>query len=422
MSAINPSAAATTVKAPAHVPPDMIRDYEIYYLAGNEKDTFSYLRTFHEDLDVFYNLRADPIICPQGAWFVTSFKFMSEVFQDPATFSNHEIVKYSQLVGENWSMIPVELDAPDHSRIRLLVMPMFSPTRMKLLTARISRRARELIESFLTRGRCDFVADFASVFPVKIFLELLDLPFSRFHDFIGWGNGIIHSYIPEERTEATRAARAYLREVISERRAHPGEDIISNIVQSKTADGKALNDDELIGLTFMLFIGGLDTVAATLGFAFRYLAEHPEARAGIIREPDSAAVAVEHFLRAFSVVQTKRKVTRDIDFHGAPMKQGEYVTCVTGMADTDPEEFGEGVHLEKGADRHVAFGLGPHRCLGSHLARLELKIAIEVFLSLIPDFEIVPGSKITSHGAGGVYGYDSLPLQWNVIESSAQMA
>jgi cytochrome P450 len=413
MNELSPSI-KSTITAPAHVPVELIRDYEIYYLAGNPKDTFSFLRTMHEDRDVFYNLRADPIICPHGAWFVTSFKLMSEVLQDPATFSSHEIVKYSQLVGESWSMIPVELDAPDHSRIRLLVMPMFAPARMKLLTARIGQRAEELIAAFMARGTCDFVAEFASIFPVKIFLELLDLPFSRFHDFIGWGNGIIHSYIPEERTEATRAARAYLREVIGERRARPGEDIISKIVQSRTADGKVLTDDELIGLVFMLFVGGLDTVAATLGFAFRYLADHPEARVRLISEPDAVAVAVEHFLRAFSVVQTKRKVTRDINFHGVPMKAGEYVTCVTGIADTDPEEFGEGLQLERAADRHVAFGLGPHRCLGSHLARLELKIAIETFLRLIPNFEMVPGSSITTHGAGGVYGYDSLPLRWTL--------
>jgi cytochrome P450 len=417
MSTVSPSFDSNTVKAPAHVPTEMIRDYEIYYLAGNEKDTFSFLRKIHDDSDLFYNLRADPIICPNGAWFVSSYKLMCEVLQDPVTFSNHEIVKYSQLVGESWSMIPVELDAPDHSRIRLLVMPMFSPARMLQLTGRIAQRARELISSFASHGRCDFVADFASVFPVKIFLELLDLPFSRFHDFINWGNGIIHSFIPHERTETTRAARAYLREVINERRARPGDDVISRIVQSKAADGASLTEDELIGLTFMLFIGGLDTVAATLGFAFRYLADHPDDRARLIREPHAIPTAVEHFLRAFSVVQTKRKVTRDINFHGAPMKAGEYVTCVTGIGDTDPEEFGEGLKLDRTPDRHVAFGLGPHRCLGSHLARLELKIAIETWLSLLPNFEIVPGSKITTHGAGGVYGYDSLPMQWTVLKS-----
>jgi cytochrome P450 len=404
---------ASAKKAPEHVPPEMIRNHEIYYLPGSVTNTFNFLRTVHEDSDIFYNLNADPIVCPNGAWYVSSFQLMNEVFQDAETFSNHEQSKYSQLVGEDWPMIPVELDAPEHTRIRMVVMPMFSPARMKLLTDRVIERAEELIANFKDKGECDLVAEFSSILPVKIFLELLDLPFERFNDFTSWGNGIINSFIPEERTEATRAARAYLRDVIAERRQNMGDDVISNIVAAKAADGKPLTEDELIGLTFMLFIGGLDTVAATLGFIFRYLADHPEARAQLREQPDLIPTAVEEFLRAFSVVQSKRKVTRDIDFHGAPMKAGDYVTCVTGLADTDPEEFGEGVQLDRQNNRHMAFGMGPHRCLGSHLARLELKLAIEVWLKAIPDFEIVPGAKITTHGAGGVYGYDSLPLHWS---------
>lgn len=407
------SIGASAVKAPDHVPADMIRNHEIYYLAGNPKNTFNFLRNVHEDKDIFFNLNADPILCPNGAWCISSYALMSEVFQNTELFSNHEQSKYSELVGEDWPMIPVELDAPEHARIRMVVMPMFAPGRMKLLSERISERSEELIASFKDRGECDFVAEFASVLPVKIFLELLDLPFDRFDDFTSWGHGIINSYIPEERTAATRAAREYLRGVIEERRTRPGEDVISQIVHAKTADGQLLTEDEVLGLSFMLFIGGLDTVAATLGFIFHYLADHPEARAQLIEQPDLIPSAVEEFLRAFSVVQSKRKVTKDMVFHGAPMKAGDYVTCITGLADTDPEEFGENLQLDRQTNRHMAFGMGPHRCLGSHLARLELKLVIEIWLKHIPEFEIVPGAELTTHGAGGVYGYDALPLRWN---------
>jgi cytochrome P450 len=404
---------ASAPEAPAHVPADMIRDHEIYYLPGAAKDTFAFLRTIHEDREIFFNLNADPIICPNGAWYVSSYKLVSEVLQNPGIFSSREMVKYSALVGEDWPMIPVELDAPDHTRIRMVVMPMFAPVPMKRLSDRIIERTEELIAGFQARGNCDFVAEFSTILPVKIFLELLDLPFDRFPDFIKWGDGIINSFIPEERTEATRAARSYLRDVIAERRANPGEDIISRIVQSTATDGKPLTEDELIGLTFMLFIGGLDTVAATLGFAFRYLAEHPEDRRKLSEQPDLIPTAVEEMLRAFSVVQAKRLVTRDIDFHGAPMKAGDYVTIISGLADTDPDEFGDGVQIDRANNRHVAFGMGPHRCLGSHLARLELRLVIETWLKHIPDFAVVPGARITSHGAGGVYGYDALPLCWS---------
>ncbi len=412
MNDMSRNGSVSASRAPDHVPADMVRDFEIYYPPGRQKDIFNFLQTIHEDRDIFYNLNADPIICPNGAWYVTSFKLTNEVLQYPQAFSSTGIVNYSHLVGESWPMIPIELDPPDHTRIRLVVMPIFAPARMKMLTGRITQRAEELIQAFRGKGGCDFVTEFSTVFPVRIFLELLDLPFDRFDDFIAWGAGIINSYIPEERTEATRAARAYLREVITARRADPGDDVISKIIQATTADGARLTEDELIGLTFMLFIGGLDTVAATLGFTFRYLADHPEARQQLRVRPELIPTAVEEFLRAFSVVVTKRRVARDIDFHGAPMKAGDYVTCVTGAADTDPEEFGPAMKLDRPDNRHVAFGMGPHRCLGSHLARLELKIAIEVFLRLLPDFEVAPGARITTHGAGGVYGYDTLPLRW----------
>ena len=400
--------------APAHVPPELVREYEIYHLSGNPKDPFKYLSELHEDKPVFYNLYADPIICPNGAWVVGSFDMLNEVLQDPARFSSREMVKYSRLIGETWDMIPLELDPPEHTRIRLVVMPMFAPARMKQLTGRVEQRAEDLIKAFRDKGECEFFDDFGMPLPVSIFLELMDLPYSRHAEFYKWGMDIINSYDPEERKSATRNIREYLREVLVERRANPGDDVISHILKSSGGE-RPLDDDEIIGLCFMLFIGGLDTVAATLGFVFRYLADNPDARRSLIAAPESTATAVEEFLRAFSVVVAKRKVVADIDFHGAPMKAGDYVLCVMGLADTDPASFkGDSLELDRSPNRHVGFGMGPHRCLGSHLARLELRVALDTWLRLIPDFEVKPGVEITSHGAGGVYGYDAVPLVWQV--------
>ena len=406
--------------APAHVPAELVREYEIYHLSGSAKDPFKSLSALHEDRPVFYNLYADPIICPNGAWVVSSFELLSEVLQDPSRFSSREMVKYSRLIGETWDMIPLELDPPEHTRIRLVVMPMFSPGRMKALTGRIEGRAQDLIRAFRDQGECEFFEAFGMPLPVGIFLELMDLPYSRHAEFYRWGMAIINSYDPVERGTATRSIRDYLREVLDARRAHPGEDVISQILQSSAAGDEPLSDDEVIGLCFMLFIGGLDTVAATLGFTFRYLAENPTARRQMIEAPERIAMAVEEFLRAFSVVVAKRKVVADIDFHGVPMKSGDYVICVMGLGDTDPTVFGcDGLELARSPNRHVGFGMGPHRCLGSHLARLELKVALNTWLRMIPDFEVRPGAEITSHGAGGVYGYDALQLVWRRAAAEA---
>jgi cytochrome P450 len=405
------SATAVSPKAPAHVPPAMIRDYEFYYVGGSGRDTFRFLGDIHSDQDVFYNLRADPIICPNGSWFVSSFELMNEVLQNPQIFSSRDMVQFSRLIGETWDLIPLELDPPEHGRIRLVAMPLFGPARMAKLSARIRQRADELIAKFRTDGECEFVGDFAVPFPVSIFLELLDLPKERLGEFVKWAAGISHSFDPADRREATRAARNYLRQVIAERRMSPGEDIISQIVTSKSSS-EPLTEDEILGLTFLIFIGGIDTVTATLGCTFAYLARHPEAYDRLRNEPGLIPAAVEEFVRAFSVVVAKRKLTRDVDFHGAPMKAGDYVTCVMGLADTDPKEFGTAVQIDRPANRHVGFGMGPHRCLGSHLARLELKVALEAFLEHIPTLSLAPGANLTTHGAGGVYGYDSVPLVW----------
>lgn len=362
-------------------------------------------------MPVFYNKYADPIICPNGAWVVGDYELLNEVLQDPVRFSSREMVQYSRLIGETWDMIPLELDPPDHTRIRLVVMPMFSPSRMKALSERIERRAEALINGIKDKGECDFVEAFGLPLPVGIFLELMDLPFDRHLEFYGWGMDIINSYDPEERKVATSSIREYLRKILEARRAQPGEDLISQILQS-TAGGEPLTDDEIIGLAFMLFIGGLDTVAATLGFAVRYLADNPQARRDLAGNPGATSVAVEEFMRAFSVVVAKRKVVSDIDFHGAPMKAGDYVICAMALGDSDPKVFGDGLDLARSPNRHVGFGMGPHRCLGSHLARIELKIAIDTWLRLIPEFQVKPGVPLRTHGAGGVYGYDALPLVW----------
>lgn len=400
------------VRAPDHVPTELIRNYEFYYANGTSDDVFKFLRDTHKE-EIFFNLNADPIICPNGSWYVSSYDLLTEVLQNPELFSSRDMVQYGRMVGENWDLIPLELDPPDHSRIRLEVMPMFSPARVKVLTERIEQRVVDLIGTFKNDGGCEFVSQFATPFPVSIFLELVDLPFERYRDFVAWARDGVHSGDADVRIRATLEIRDYLQSVVKDRKANPGNDVISQLLAAK--EGKEpLNDDEATGLCFMVFLGGLDTVAATLGFTFRYLASHPEARQQLRDDPSIVPSAVEEFLRAFSVVLAKRKITRDIDFHGAPMKKGDYVTCVMGLADTDPKQFGNNeIIMQRADNRHVGFGMGPHRCLGSHLARLELKIALDVFLREIPDFEIKPGSHIATHGAGGLYGIDELPLVWD---------
>jgi cytochrome P450 len=207
----------------------------------------------------------------------------------------------------------------------------------------------------------------------------------------------------------------YFQEVITERRATPEierSDVLSEALTWKI-DGESIPDQDLLSFCLLLFMAGLDTVTAQLSYAFHHLGTHPADRERLAADPSLAPKAVEEFLRVYPIVQTGRKVTEDVNFHGLELKAGDQVVFPLAATGRDPGQYERAteVDLDREVTRHVSFGAGPHRCLGAHLARQELKVALEVWHERIPHYALVEGASIAEH-AGGVYGLDRLPLIW----------
>jgi cytochrome P450 len=398
------------MEVPPHVPPHLVRDFRTELLPGVEADSIrAVVDATRGGPDIFFGLTTR-----RGAsWIITRHELMREVYQDAATFSSRHNGDFSAMIGENWPLLPLEADPPNHANWRMLLNPIFSPTRMKALEAQIELLSNELVDAVLARGEADFMADFAGVFPIQIFLRLFGLPIEDTAKFLGWEKEIVHSMTLEGRERGLRSTIGYLRDVIAERRVQPTDDLISYIAGAQI-EGRPLTDDEAVGFAVLLYVAGLDTVASTLGFMFKHLAEHPNDQQ-LLRD-DSSLIpnAIEELLRAYPIVLSGRMVTRDVDFHGVQMKAGDVVTLVTPLAGRDDREFEDPdkIDLRRENVSHITFAAGPHRCVGSHLARRELRIALTTWLNRVPPFRIKPGDKAVTHGISQ-FGVVCLPLVWD---------
>jgi cytochrome P450 len=274
-----------------------------------------------------------------------------------------------------------------------------------------------LIEGLAAKGQCELMGDFARRFPTTIFMELFGLPVEQADTFLEWVVGMMHT-LPEDDPDSsirmghTATIINYLTELIASRKSQPKDDLISYLVGC-TVDDRPLTDGELLEMCFLLYMAGLDTVAGMLGFTFWHLARHPEHQRYVRENPDGISDAVEECLRYYSIVNTARVVTQDTSFAGCPMKQGDRIVVPTAPANRDPRAFPEADKfiIDRRPNRHIAFGAGPHRCLGSHLARLELRIAVEEWHRLIPEYR-VPEATVIEQYVTGVSGVKSLPLAW----------
>jgi cytochrome P450 len=208
----------------------------------------------------------------------------------------------------------------------------------------------------------------------------------------------------------------YFQSLVTERREHPearADDIVSHAIDWQI-DGEPASDEDVLSCMLLLFMAGLDTVAAQLSYSFFHLATHDEDRKRLVSEPSLAPHAVEELMRAYPIVQTARTATKDMDFHGCPVKAGDMVAFPLGLAGRDPQAFDNAreVDLDRANPRHISFGAGPHRCLGSHLARQELAVVLQEWHALIPDYRITDLDAVVEH-SGGVYSIECLPLAWN---------
>ncbi|MCW2622556.1 MAG: putative cytochrome [Frankiales bacterium] len=351
-----------------------------------------------------------------GYWVFTDREVILDGLQQHELFSSAVIVPTEPDPPYKW--IPIMLDPPEHTLWRRLLGRYFSPKRVLDMEADQRGFANSLIDAFEQRGECEFIADFAQVFPTTIFLQIMGMPREQLDEFMEWEHAMLHTTQEDDpdgsrRLDGMVKVQTYFAGLIAQRRAaHDPEaqDIVSHALTWEV-NGAPVTDADMLSCLLLLFMAGLDTVAAQLSYIFRHLAAHPEDRRRIVADPTLIPHAVEELLRAFPIVQTARKATRDADFHGCPIKTGDMAVFPLSMAGRDDQAFPEAkrVDFDREDVRHLSFGAGPHRCLGSHLARQELVVVLEEWHKRIPDYEIVGEPR---EHAGGVFGLDTMALRW----------
>jgi len=338
----------------------------------------------------------------------------------PEIFSSEMDMKV--MLGTQRPMIPQQIDPPRQTRYRKILDLRFSRPRMQALEPELRRHAQQVIDGFVARGECEFDSEFAVPLPCRAFLTLMGLPQEELDLFIELKNGIIRPPVPpmdmiaasEYRLKTGERIYAYFEKMIAERRSAPRDDMMTYLTTVEL-DGKPLTDEEVLDISYLFLLGGLDTVTATLGCSMAYLAANPEQRKKIVAKPELIPNAVEELLRWETPVSLLPRVLKqNVTIGDVELREGALVNLLVGAANVDPAEFAEPtrVDFERENNRHLAFGAGAHRCLGSHLARMELRAALEEWHKRIPDYAIKPGAvpKVSP----GIREQLELPLVWSV--------
>jgi cytochrome P450 len=354
-----------------------------------------------------------------GHWIVTRYEEIHEVLRRPETFSSFPNNLVPHGAGK---FLPLEIDPPEHTAFRKALQPLFGPTRMRALEPRIRALVNELLDGFASRGSAEYISEFAHELPARVFLALMDWPLSDARLFTEATDTTLRG-VPGASEEESNAAReraaqrmlGYFAQVVADRRAGgKADDITSQIVhQTIELDGEArpLSDEELCNMFFLLLIAGLHTVTGTLAWSVMHLADRPAERRRLIDDPSLIPSAVEEMLRIEAAVSPGRRVRHDTTLGGIGLKTGDQLLLVLAGANRDGREFDEPdvVRIDRTPNRHLSFGSGPHRCLGSHLARVELRIVFEELHRRIPDYRIDTRRQIVSHPSQ-VRGVLELPI------------
>ena len=401
---------------PAHVPPGLAWDADYDAFAASEPDPFRKVGTLHGGPDLLYvrHLCNSPLGRRAG-WLPTRYATMREILADTDNFASGGEQGMMSTIGLGWKLIPLELDPPEQQRYRKVLEPFFSPASINALDAVVRQSCEELIAPFEHAGGCEFASDFAEKFPSFVFLDLMGMPRERLGEFLEWERGMLRPTEPAQAVATMGAIVDYFEAFIAEQKVRPSSALMRGIVEARLPDGKPLSDTEILSICYILYIGGLDTVFSTLGWIMWHVAQDRPLQERLRAEPDVLNRAVEELLRAFSAASTQRTVKRDLEFHGVPMRAGDVVQISLPLAARDPDAYDHPhrVDLDRPV-RHIAFGTGPHTCLGLRLAKREVRIVLECFLARFRDIRI-PAGKTHAFHTGNVYGVDRLPLEWTRI-------
>jgi cytochrome P450 len=398
---------AIQVPVPAHVPPELVFDFDVYNPPGADIDFHGALKRLHDENypDIFWSTANG------GHWVAIRGEDIHKIFADYQNFSSHSLTVPASSAPP-FPLFPIFADPPEHGLYRALLNPSFSPKAVAALETRARALAIQLVEDLRPRGRCDFVIDFAQHLPIEVFMSIVDVPATDRHDLLEWAEGMVRPKKPEDVHVTIQKIFAYAAAKIAARRAEPGDDLISKFTRAEV-DGRPLTDQEIIGMVSLVLVGGVDTVVTAMSFAALFLARSPAHRKQLVDNPALIPKAVDELLRRFPIVNQGRCVARDLVYKNIPFKTGDMILLPTTLHGLDERAFPNPleVNFNRPTPMHSTFGNGPHRCPGSNLGRTEIKVFLEEWLKRIPDFYLQPGEKISMRSGvnGTVYG---LPLAW----------
>jgi len=343
-------------------------------------------------------------------------ELVMQVLHDTETFSSFGARETGT---DARAMIPLEVDPPEHRRYRKLLDPIFAPKSIRVMEAQIRELAIGMIEPLVSRGECDFAVEVAERLPSS-FLRLLGLDLNRLDEFLEIKNRILRTgEDPEEfrsrQAQAGADVYALFESVVRERAEKPTDDLVSQLLAAEI-EGERLSYEEVLGICYILMLAGLDTTAAGIGSVIAFFAQHPHHRQEVLDNPGILPAAIEELLRHETIVSNiTRRSTSDVELGGRRVAAGTACIVGLGSANTDPEVFDdpESVRFDRDANRHLTFGAGIHRCLGSHLARAEIRIVAEEWHARVPQYQIAE-SRRPVWTQGPARSLDSLPLRWAV--------
>ena len=358
-----------------------------------------------------------------SSWMPTRYADLFEIARDVAHFSSRQVLvapagpppdsdDAEALTAFEVGAPPITSDPPVHTWARRLLLPPFSIQAVARWEPETRELCRSLIDGFIDEGRADAAADYAQQIPPRVIASMLGIPKEMAATFTEWVRGFLEYGLTNAdiRGESARAIFGFLRERIEERKEKPGDDLISYLLGAEV-QGRPVPEPHVLGTCFLLLVAGIDTTWSSIGSALWHLAQHPEDRARLVAEPELMPVAVEELLRAYAPVTMARVVTQDLEYDGRKMRAGDKVLMSFPAGNRDPEKFSDAdkVVIDRAENPHIAFGVGIHRCAGSNLARMEMRVSLEEWLARIPEFRLEDAGAVTWAG-GQVRGPRSMPV------------
>lgn len=347
-----------------------------------------------------------------GVYLPTRYQDVKDVAYDTENFSSKRIIVRETYLADAPPAPPITSDPPEHRPARMVLLPAFTPKAVDKLEGKAREVCNALIDKFIANGHCDGAVDYSQHIPVEVIAHMLGVPQSDGDKFRRWIEMVLITGIDDVSVlqKAIVEMTQYLGALIAERRREPRDDLTTYLLNTDF-QGHKFDDMHVLGNLRLLLIAGIDTTWSGIGSAIWHLATHADDRRRLVAQPDLIPTAVEELLRAYSPVTMARLVKNDTVVNGCPMKAGQTVMLSFPAANRDPEMFPDAdkVVIDREENRHAAFGLGIHRCIGSNLARMEMTVALQEFLKRVPEFSLDP-SKVMEWSTGTVRGPRRMPL------------